>query len=224
VLGIFNSYTEASNRPFLHFRVSNVEWFVQDNWKVNRRLTLDYGLRPGCLIPEHGKYMQAANFFPDQFNAANAPLLYVPGCGANVSFTYGARRTAEQLADSLMAVQLETPCDTAVRLAGKAEKVVLPVRDVDRFWSEPDIVRKLPRARELFARELEVLRGQHVQGIPAQVKAGRDSQRLLLALVEELRADEAGVDVGQVGRCRGLSAPRTSVMPSSPEATPDIVP
>ncbi|MCX6634207.1 MAG: carboxypeptidase regulatory-like domain-containing protein, partial [Acidobacteria bacterium] len=25
-LGVFNTYTEASNRPFLHFRLSNIEW------------------------------------------------------------------------------------------------------------------------------------------------------------------------------------------------------
>ncbi|MCL5736295.1 MAG: carboxypeptidase regulatory-like domain-containing protein, partial [Actinobacteria bacterium] len=44
-LGVFNTYTEATSRPY-NMRYSwNVDWFVQDNWKVNRRLTLDYGVR-----------------------------------------------------------------------------------------------------------------------------------------------------------------------------------
>jgi len=44
-LGVFNSYTEATSRPY-NMRYSwGVDWFVQDNWKVNRRLTLDYGVR-----------------------------------------------------------------------------------------------------------------------------------------------------------------------------------
>ena len=51
VLGVFNAYTETSSRPFGHYRLNTVEWFVQDNWKATRRLTLDYGMRfsrPGC--------------------------------------------------------------------------------------------------------------------------------------------------------------------------------
>ena len=45
VLGIFRTYSETTSRPMAEWRLSNIEWFVQDTWKVNRRLTLDYGMR-----------------------------------------------------------------------------------------------------------------------------------------------------------------------------------
>ena len=45
LLGNFQTYTEASNRlvPNPHF--TEVEGYIQDNWRVNRRFTLDYGVR-----------------------------------------------------------------------------------------------------------------------------------------------------------------------------------
>ena len=42
-----------------------IEPYIQDNWKVNDRLTLDYGVRFVHLVPEHDTYGQASNFFPD---------------------------------------------------------------------------------------------------------------------------------------------------------------
>ncbi|MCL5742671.1 MAG: TonB-dependent receptor, partial [Acidobacteria bacterium] len=45
MLGIFNSYTESSDVAFRHYRLGNLEWFAQDNWKINRKLTVDLGVR-----------------------------------------------------------------------------------------------------------------------------------------------------------------------------------
>jgi len=59
LFGVFNAYSEASSRPFLHYRVSNVEWFAQDNWKVNRRLVLDFGLRFALVLPLYERDDQA---------------------------------------------------------------------------------------------------------------------------------------------------------------------
>ena len=41
LLGNFSSYTETSNAPYAHWGMTQVEWYVQDNWRVSRRLTLD---------------------------------------------------------------------------------------------------------------------------------------------------------------------------------------
>jgi len=78
VLGVFNTYTEASNRPFNHFRVSNIEWFVQDNWKVARRLTLDYGLRFALVLPLFERDNMVSGFVPSRFDPARQVRLIEP--------------------------------------------------------------------------------------------------------------------------------------------------
>src|SRR5262249_61025509 len=44
-LGVYNTYTEVTNRLFMHEQSTGYEWDLQDNWKLKRRLTLDYGMR-----------------------------------------------------------------------------------------------------------------------------------------------------------------------------------
>ncbi|MFN7649903.1 MAG: carboxypeptidase regulatory-like domain-containing protein [Acidobacteriota bacterium] len=45
ILGVFNQYDEPTARVFPVNYASNIEWFAQDNWKVTRKLTFDYGVR-----------------------------------------------------------------------------------------------------------------------------------------------------------------------------------
>ena len=78
VLGVFNAYTETSNRPFGHYRLNTVEWFVQDNWKVTRRLTLDYGMRFSWFPPLYERDNQVAGFAPALYNPAQRMQLIGP--------------------------------------------------------------------------------------------------------------------------------------------------
>ena len=84
IAGHFNSYSEVSSRPFLHYRVSNIEWFAQDNWKASRRLTLDYGLRFAVIAPINERDDQVAAFNPLFFNAAETVRLITPARVNNV--------------------------------------------------------------------------------------------------------------------------------------------
>jgi len=77
-LGVFNSYTEATGRPFPHFRVKNLEWFVQDNWRVTRRLTLDYGMRFAWLVPLFERDNLMSGFVPERYNASRQVKLIEP--------------------------------------------------------------------------------------------------------------------------------------------------
>jgi len=88
LLGNFRSYTEVNAREtYLMYRYI-VDWFVQDTWKVNRKLTLDYGIRFSDSPWFHQDDKKAAIFDPSKYNRANAPRQYVPAIvnGSRVGF------------------------------------------------------------------------------------------------------------------------------------------
>jgi len=77
-LGVFNTYTEASARPFSRALARNIEWFLQDNWRVTRRLTLDYGMRFYLVVPSFIKEDRLSAFAPDRFDPARQAQLIQP--------------------------------------------------------------------------------------------------------------------------------------------------
>jgi hypothetical protein len=94
-LGIFSSYGQQSSIVDGNFIYNNVEWYLQDNWKVNNKLTLDYGLRFTHQQPQYDSNLQASNFFTDKWTLANAPLLYTAACPGNVSGPCASTRQAK---------------------------------------------------------------------------------------------------------------------------------
>jgi outer membrane receptor protein involved in Fe transport len=52
-LGIYRNFTQASKYATGMYRYTNIETYVQDTWKVSRRLTLDYGLRVYLVQPQY---------------------------------------------------------------------------------------------------------------------------------------------------------------------------
>ena len=93
-LGIFSQYTQASKYVEGSFVYNNTEGYVQDNWKVNSKLTLDYGVRFVHQQPQYDDKGQASNFLPDKWAASQAPLLYQAGCPNNVYPCAAASRQA----------------------------------------------------------------------------------------------------------------------------------
>jgi carboxypeptidase family protein/TonB-dependent receptor-like protein len=77
-LGVFSSYIEGSGRPVQHLQQKNVEWFVQDNWKVSRRLTLDYGLRFYWIPPLVDRDDRFAGFVPANYDPSKRVKLIQP--------------------------------------------------------------------------------------------------------------------------------------------------
>ena len=78
--GVFTQYQQAEKFVEGSMIYNNTEFYIQDNWKVNNRLTLDYGLRFTRQQPQYDQFQQMSNFFPNEWNAAQAQALYVPGC------------------------------------------------------------------------------------------------------------------------------------------------
>jgi hypothetical protein len=87
LLGYFNSFDQSTARPTGAFRYSQLEFYVQDTWKVTSRLTLDYGMRFAWIPPQFDANNQIALFDPGSYDPNTAVKIdpssgqIVPGSG-----------------------------------------------------------------------------------------------------------------------------------------------
>jgi hypothetical protein len=100
VLGVFDQYLQQSTYVEGSFLYNNVEGYIQDNWKVTNRLTLDYGIRLEHMTPQYDQFDQESNFFPigsgaNAYNPANAQVLYTAGCSNGAAVCSGNTRDAK---------------------------------------------------------------------------------------------------------------------------------
>jgi hypothetical protein len=80
LLGVFQTYTELSNRVNMNRRHWQTEGYLQDSWKVNPRFTLDYGVRLTHSGPFYEVNNANSGFYADLWNPSLAPRLYRPVC------------------------------------------------------------------------------------------------------------------------------------------------
>jgi hypothetical protein len=81
LLGEFETFRQPNIGVFQgQYRSTNIEWYMQDNWKVNSRLTLDYGMRFNLIYPQYDARNQDFYFVPSKFDPAKAVRLYRPTC------------------------------------------------------------------------------------------------------------------------------------------------
>jgi hypothetical protein len=75
LLGQADSYTQANHDtvPFLHY--VNFETYVQDDWKVTPRLTLNLGVRYSYFSTPYDSNNTLLNFDPAAYNPAAAPTI-----------------------------------------------------------------------------------------------------------------------------------------------------
>lgn len=79
LIGSVNAYSESNIRPIADDVYTDTEWFIQDNWRATKRLTVDLGVRFAVIGPtnqENGQLL--AGFVPSSYNAAQAPKLIQP--------------------------------------------------------------------------------------------------------------------------------------------------
>ncbi|HLH18785.1 MAG TPA: carboxypeptidase regulatory-like domain-containing protein [Bryobacteraceae bacterium] len=77
-LGYYDTYTEATNRVNYQPITRVYEWYVQDHWKIARRLSLDLGVRFTDGLPLSPGNDHAGNFVPYLYNPGQAPVLFRP--------------------------------------------------------------------------------------------------------------------------------------------------
>jgi hypothetical protein len=78
LLGNFQTYSQFSELIVASYPYRNIEFYVQDTWKVNRKLTLNYGLRIAFIKPFHDTLGKMANFDYNAYSNAQAVSYYQP--------------------------------------------------------------------------------------------------------------------------------------------------
>ncbi len=92
LLGNFSTYAEKTGHFVYDVYYWNIEFFVQDDWKVNKRLTLNYGVRFYDATPQIDKNQEFAYFDPSKFSASKVPRIYEPFCTGGVNPCSGTTR------------------------------------------------------------------------------------------------------------------------------------
>jgi hypothetical protein len=91
LLGNFSSYTEANGGREGWFRFTQTEFYATDNWKVNRRLSLDFGVRVNYMPQQYSPLQNTVFFSAKYFDPAKAVQVrasdgqIVPGTGDTVN-------------------------------------------------------------------------------------------------------------------------------------------
>ncbi|NOT60647.1 MAG: TonB-dependent receptor [Acidobacteria bacterium] len=103
LLGNFDTFRQPNIGVFQgQYRSTNIEWYAQDNWKVNSRLTVDYGMRFSLIYPQFDKRQQEYYFVQDKWDASKAVRLYRPTCAPSATgastFALGGCTAANQRA------------------------------------------------------------------------------------------------------------------------------
>ncbi|WP_031499965.1 carboxypeptidase regulatory-like domain-containing protein [Bryobacter aggregatus] len=78
VLGNFQSYQESAFRPSNEGRKTTMGWFLQDTWKVTRKLTLDYGMRFVWFNQWYHSRQTASAWDFGHYDRKAIPALYSP--------------------------------------------------------------------------------------------------------------------------------------------------
>ncbi len=79
-IGVYNQFNQASDYVIGQYRYNNIEWYAQDNWKVNNRFTIDFGMRFNWIGQQYDEESQTGTFLPGKYSRSDAPLLYRPIC------------------------------------------------------------------------------------------------------------------------------------------------
>ena len=72
LLGYAKSYSQLDLEDSTHTRTSTLSFYFTDNWRVNKRLTLNLGGRWEIIPHAYDVQNRLANFYPNRYDPANA--------------------------------------------------------------------------------------------------------------------------------------------------------
>jgi hypothetical protein len=85
LLGNYYTYTEASYDPMGHYRYTEPAAFIDDDWKVSRKLSINAGIRYEYMMAMYSTANNLAEFVPSLYDPSQAVTLkgsnIVPGSG-----------------------------------------------------------------------------------------------------------------------------------------------
>jgi hypothetical protein len=74
-LGTYQRLQQSNQVLNGQYRSWNVEWYLQDNWRVNSKLTLEYGMRFYWIQPQYDKALQTSAWNRSLYDPAAAGVL-----------------------------------------------------------------------------------------------------------------------------------------------------
>src|SRR2546425_2366873 len=89
LLGNFRTYTESASDPIGFFRFSQFEAYATDSWKVNRQLSVEFGLRFQHGWPTYTQANNIASFDPALYDPTKAVTILANG---TIDTTKGGNR------------------------------------------------------------------------------------------------------------------------------------
>jgi hypothetical protein len=82
LLGDYQQYTETNREKWTRIRMTQIEGYVQDTWKVRPNLTLDLGARYQFLPPPYVNDNTVSTFLPDLYDPTKARVVIPTGSNA----------------------------------------------------------------------------------------------------------------------------------------------
>ena len=79
MLGMARTYSQGKELYVRSYRFIQSEWYAQDDWRVTRKLTMNFGLRIFAIPMTHVDDNLMSSFLPSRFDFAKAPAINASG-------------------------------------------------------------------------------------------------------------------------------------------------
>ncbi|UWZ84344.1 TonB-dependent receptor [Occallatibacter riparius] len=89
LMGLSTGYAQMENQDIRHYVNQTTSVYAQDNWHLNNRLSIQYGIRYDAMPHAWERNNRVASFDPTQYQSAAKPILD-PGTGAFCTHAGGA--------------------------------------------------------------------------------------------------------------------------------------